>query len=167
MRVYRSDNNPILSSDWPRTSDDHLLHPPAIEKNFLISPPGSPPIGWEPVREEPPNAAPLADDLIAALRKLEVQSQSQSQSHNKAKSKGKGKGSRRSSREILLEPEDGVGVGVYVEDCDCDDDDDDGDDDMDDDDDIEQDWAYGECSPARLRWRLPATAMPPLPPRIS
>ncbi|EGN96377.1 hypothetical protein SERLA73DRAFT_186104 [Serpula lacrymans var. lacrymans S7.3] len=99
LRVYRSDTNPILTSEWPHTTDNHYLHPPALEKNFLISPPGSPPIGWEPIKEDPPNATPLADDLIAALRKLQV--------HNK-----------RSSKEVLLEPEDGVGVGVYVEDCD-------------------------------------------------
>jgi len=140
MRVYRSDPNPILTPS-SFSSSSHLLHPPPIEKNFLISPPGSPPVGWEPIREDPPNAAPLADDLIAALRKLQMRE-------------------KRGSREVLLEPEDGVGVGVYVEDCDA----------YDVDDDAEggggkeeQDWEYGAPSPGRqMRWRPVATAMPPI-----
>ncbi|KAJ7510285.1 Calcipressin-domain-containing protein [Mycena galericulata] len=45
LRVYRADPNPLL----PMESDDlvpegNYLRPPAIEKNFLISPPGSPPL---------------------------------------------------------------------------------------------------------------------------
>lgn len=133
LRVYRSEPNPIFSPSSP-TLDEKFLRPPPIEKNFLISPPGSPPIGWEQIREEPPNATPLADDLIVALRKLKMQE-------------------RRSSREVLLEPEEGVGVGVYVEDCDfCD-----GDDGAE-----EMDWEYGSPSPAQLRWKPMATAMPPL-----
>ncbi|KAJ7577449.1 Calcipressin-domain-containing protein [Mycena floridula] len=89
LRVYRADPNPI-------SAESSYLEPPPIEKNFLISPPGSPPVGWEQLREEPPNVTPLADDLIAALRKLQL---------------------RRSSVEILLDPHEGSGVGVYVEDC--------------------------------------------------
>jgi len=69
LRIYRGDMTPILtSSDY---IDNHL-QVPAQPKNFLISPPGSPPIGWEPVREEPPNTATLASDLIAALNKLQL-----------------------------------------------------------------------------------------------
>jgi len=133
LRVYRSEPNPIFSPS-SQTSDENLLRPPAIEKNFLISPPGSPPVGWEQIREDPPNVAPLADDLITALHKLKMQE-------------------RRSSREVLLEPEDGVGVGVYVEDCDFEESDDDAE---------EMDWEYGCPSPAQLRWKPIATAMPPL-----
>lgn len=48
---------------------DHLL-PPSTDRNFLISPPGSPPIGWEPIREDPPNRETLALDLMEALRNL-------------------------------------------------------------------------------------------------
>ncbi|KAF9539732.1 hypothetical protein EC957_005106 [Mortierella hygrophila] len=46
------------------------LHPPELEKNWLISPPGSPPIGWSQVREDPPNSLHLADDLVKALLEM-------------------------------------------------------------------------------------------------
>jgi hypothetical protein len=133
LRVYRADPNPLL----PMTSIDlvpeaNYLRPPDIEKNFLISPPGSPPVGWEPIKEEPPNAAPLADDLMAALRKLQVTERNGS------------------GLEVLIEPEDGdSGVGVYVEDCDGEEEEN------------EEDWVYGESAPGRAKWR-PVTAMPPM-----
>ena len=136
LRVFRADPNPLIprgERSWiPQTN---YLQPPAIEKNFLISPPGSPPIGWEPIKEDPPNATPLADDLIHALRKLQFCSE-------------------RPAFEQLLDPLDGPGVGVFVEDYDADDhrmnhi--------------SEEDWVYGETAPARERWRQFATAMPPL-----
>lgn len=130
LGVYRS----IKVNLGNNSSEDHYLRPPAIEKNFLISPPGSPPVGWEPVKEDPPNATPLADDLIAALRKLQV--------HRK-----------RSSRELLLEPQDGVGVTVYVEECG-------GDDQVDDT--KEEDWVYGKPSPMRQQWMPIRTSLPPI-----
>lgn len=67
--------NALPSLAAPATSSsmyaptDHLL-PPSTDRNFLISPPGSPPIGWEPIREDPPNRETLAGDLMEALRKL-------------------------------------------------------------------------------------------------
>ncbi|KAJ7174351.1 Calcipressin, partial [Mycena filopes] len=133
LRVYRADPNPLL----PKDSDDlvpeaNYLRPPAIEKNFLISPPGSPPVGWEPIKEEPPNATPLADDLMAALRKLQVDERNVS------------------GPEVLIEPEDGgSGVGVYVENCDGEEEEE------------EEDWVYGESAPTRGKWR-PVTALPPV-----
>ncbi|KAJ7494421.1 Calcipressin [Mycena galericulata] len=134
LRVYRADPNPLL----PMESDDvvpeaNYLRPPALEKNFLISPPGSPPVGWAPIKEEPPNATPLADDLMAALRKLQV---------NERNSSG---------LEVLLEPHEGEsGVGVYVQNCDGEDEED------------EEDWVYGVSAPARAKWRPVATALPPM-----
>ncbi|KAJ6544092.1 Calcipressin [Mycena capillaripes] len=134
LRVYRADPNPLLP-----TESDHVvpeanyLRPPAVEKNFLISPPGSPPIGWEPIKEEPPNATPLADDLMAALRKLQLNEK------------------HRSSLEVLIEPHDGEsGVGIYVQDCDSDDDESD------------EDWVYGESAFMRSKWCPTSTALPPL-----
>ncbi|KAK0492083.1 Calcipressin-domain-containing protein [Armillaria luteobubalina] len=111
LRVYRADPNPLITSF-------------AIEKNFLISPPGSPPVGWEPIKEDPPNATPLADDLINALRLLRVHE-------------------RGPSVEVLIHPEDSC-VSVFVEDCDR----------CDSDVDIEdEDWVYGQTAPARSKWR--------------
>ncbi|KAJ9118106.1 hypothetical protein QFC22_004005 [Naganishia vaughanmartiniae] len=49
------------------------LAPPPITKNFLISPPGSPPEGWEPIVEEPPNDKTLAEDLAGALEKVQLE----------------------------------------------------------------------------------------------
>ncbi|GAU94906.1 hypothetical protein RvY_06605 [Ramazzottius varieornatus] len=45
-----------------------LLELPPMEKQFLISPPASPPVGWEPVREEEPV---IDSRLIAALAALQ------------------------------------------------------------------------------------------------
>ncbi|XP_046751929.1 protein sarah [Diprion similis] len=51
----------------PIDMEDQHLHPPAPTKQFLISPPASPPVGWEP-REE---GEPLVNhDLLAAIANL-------------------------------------------------------------------------------------------------
>ncbi|TFY51362.1 hypothetical protein EVG20_g11032 [Dentipellis fragilis] len=138
IRVYRGDPTPIESvPTQPREGPDpHYLYPPAIEKNFLISPPGSPPVGWEPIKEEPPNVTPLADDLIAALRKLQLVER------------------QIVGPQVLVEPEEGAGIGVYVEDCDA------GPEfgDMD----GEGDWMYGDDNPSRMTWRPTPTALPPM-----
>jgi hypothetical protein len=112
-------------------------------------------VGWEQIKEEPPNSTPLADDLIAALRKLEIQAEF-------ARSKMEG----RPGVEILIDPEEEHGIAVYVEDCDRMDEDD-----MDVSDDDGQGngegWAYDD---ARYRigdipagWRSIRTSMPPMP----
>jgi hypothetical protein len=46
------------------------LQVPELEKNWLISPPGSPPVGWQQIREDPPNATVLPQDLSHALLAL-------------------------------------------------------------------------------------------------
>lgn len=131
LRVFRADPTP------PTPPGEALLRPPAIEKNFLISPPGSPPIGWEQVVEEPPNVTPLADDLIAALRRLQLDA-------------GVVVGG---GREMILDPEDGAGIGVYVEDCDME---------GFDVDERERDWAYGEDNPTRITNQYIPTSRPPM-----
>ena len=130
LRVFRADPTPLTPPGGTH------LRPPAIEKNFLISPPGSPPIGWEQVVEEPPNSAPLADDLIAALHKLHLAA-----------------GVASGGREMILDPEDGAGIGVYVEDCDMDE--------MSVDEEL--DWVYGEDNPSRIAYKYVPTALPSAP----
>ncbi|WFD34033.1 hypothetical protein MCUN1_000861 [Malassezia cuniculi] len=52
---------------------EQYLKPPPPEREFLISPPGSPPVGWEPVVEGSPNTKTLAEDLMKALTRLAEQ----------------------------------------------------------------------------------------------
>ncbi|XP_014216164.1 protein sarah [Copidosoma floridanum] len=51
----------------PIDIEDQFLQPPAPHKQFLISPPASPPLGWEP-REE--NEPLVNHDLLAAIANL-------------------------------------------------------------------------------------------------
>ena len=131
--MYRAEPTPL-----DQLTNPDLLRPPQLEKNFLISPPGSPPVGWEQVREDPPNSTPLADDLIAALRRLQVEQDGP----------------------IVVETENDEGITIFVEDCDptapqveVPDED-------------EEEWIYGQTrrqykpTPAALP---PPTSMPPLP----
>jgi len=141
LRVYRSDPSPLKTygpwgAQYSTIPQANYLQPPPIEKNFLISPPGSPPVGWEQVKEDPPNQTPLAGDLMTALKKLELQEKRMQES---------------GPLEVLLHPEES-GVGVYVENCDMDSSDDELD---------EENWVYGETAPARSRWTIAPTAMPP------
>lgn len=41
-----------------------------LEKNWLISPPGSPQEGWVQIEEDPPNKVALHEDIQAALDRL-------------------------------------------------------------------------------------------------
>ncbi|WVN89650.1 uncharacterized protein L203_104880 [Cryptococcus depauperatus CBS 7841] len=55
----------------PDPSTTHLA-PPPLPHNFLISPPGSPPEGWEPTVEDAPNRVIFPEDLQRALEALEL-----------------------------------------------------------------------------------------------
>ncbi|WFD30886.1 hypothetical protein MSPP1_001910 [Malassezia sp. CBS 17886] len=65
----------LPSGDYIVSRTQHFaeqrLAPPKPEREFLISPPGSPPVGWEPREEEGPNAVALAADLVDALQRLQ------------------------------------------------------------------------------------------------
>ncbi|WWC72437.1 uncharacterized protein I206_106399 [Kwoniella pini CBS 10737] len=67
LRLYNLPPTPIN----PDPSSFHLA-PPTLPHNFLISPPGSPPEGWEPILEEGPNTSILAEDLQRALESLQL-----------------------------------------------------------------------------------------------
>ncbi|KAF9262616.1 Calcipressin [Marasmius fiardii PR-910] len=135
LRVYRADPNPLISTI---ESENYHLQPPTTDRNFLISPPGSPPVGWEPIREDPPNSTPLADDLITALKSLQVQQTSESST----------------GVEIVLDASES-GVSVVVEDCDfCANEVTDQK--------QEEDWVYGVTMPSRTKWKPIPTSMPPM-----
>jgi hypothetical protein len=63
VRVYFGKNTEISPTD-------QHLKAPQLDKLFFISPPPSPPAGWEIRNEEPPNKEVHADDLAYALARL-------------------------------------------------------------------------------------------------
>ncbi|KAF1977887.1 Calcipressin-domain-containing protein [Bimuria novae-zelandiae CBS 107.79] len=63
VRVYFGLNTPL------NPSDQHLPLPKS-DKLFFISPPPSPPMGWEMRNEDAPNQTVHAEDLAEALAKL-------------------------------------------------------------------------------------------------
>lgn len=66
MKIYFGSPTPILGAD----SEDQHLQPPAMGKLLFISPPPSPPCGWEIREEDPPNKETHAEDLQRALAGL-------------------------------------------------------------------------------------------------
>ncbi|KAI8142456.1 Calcipressin [Fennellomyces sp. T-0311] len=65
IRLYYGQHNPINPD--PKTFQ---LQVPQSEKNFLISPPGSPCDDWKQTMESPPNTAVLASDMTHAIAEL-------------------------------------------------------------------------------------------------
>ncbi|OQR77778.1 calcipressin-2-like [Tropilaelaps mercedesae] len=53
--------------DKENNNDDPYLQPPLPYKQFLISPPASPPVGWEPVAEAEPT---INYDILSAIANL-------------------------------------------------------------------------------------------------
>lgn len=66
IRVYFGANTRI---DDP---DEHYLQAPKSQRLFFISPPPSPPVGWEMRNEGPPNKDVHAEDLATALANLQA-----------------------------------------------------------------------------------------------
>ncbi|KIW01281.1 uncharacterized protein PV09_07320 [Verruconis gallopava] len=63
VRVY-------FGAETKISNEDQHLKAPHAEKQFFISPPPSPPHGWEMRNEDPPNKEVHAEDLAAALARL-------------------------------------------------------------------------------------------------
>ncbi|RHZ80473.1 hypothetical protein Glove_135g53 [Diversispora epigaea] len=63
IRVYFGSHTPVYDG----FDSSRHLNVPEIEKNWLSSPPGSPPIGWNPTRENAPNSVTFAHDIIHSL----------------------------------------------------------------------------------------------------
>jgi hypothetical protein len=129
LRVFRGVHTALLPAQLSRPSppdrfydvdsDDESaifespfhLRPPKPERNFLISPPGSPPVGWEQTREEPPNEVPHAEDLQRALEQLRVQRALQDREDRE----GLAGDVSENEDGILLIPESEAGVSVRVQ----------------------------------------------------
>lgn len=66
VRIYFGEPTPILGEE----GEDQHLKAPSLGKLLFISPPPSPPAGWEIREEEPPNKDVHAEDLQRALAGL-------------------------------------------------------------------------------------------------
>jgi hypothetical protein len=80
---------------------DQHLQAPKSAKLFFISPPPSPPHGWEMRDEEPPNKEVHAEDLATALSKLRARAEPLSPADE-----GQRHSRTRSSSTIVYDPQD-------------------------------------------------------------
>ncbi|RIA85022.1 Calcipressin-domain-containing protein [Glomus cerebriforme] len=63
IRIYYGQHTPI----YDEIDSSRHLNVPELERNWLVSPPCSPPVGWTQIKEDQPNSNTLADDLVHAL----------------------------------------------------------------------------------------------------
>ncbi|KAI9712755.1 MAG: hypothetical protein M1820_001377 [Bogoriella megaspora] len=96
IRVYFGQPTPI-------NPEDQHLRAPKSEKLFFISPPPSPPAGWEMRNEEAPNKDVHAEDLASALARLHAKNDTRAV---------KGKGEARDMEEGGKEEWEMRGVGM-------------------------------------------------------
>ena len=69
MKIYFGEPTPLVGQ-YASDAHDPQLQTPSLGKLMFISPPPSPPCGWEIRDEDPPNKATHAEDLLAALSGL-------------------------------------------------------------------------------------------------
>jgi len=113
VRVYFGEHTPL------EPVDQHL-HAPESKKLFFISPPPSPPHGWESKDEGPPNTVVVAEDLAHALQKLSWDSKTMvtadelaaNHKENETRQQAAVGRSRSGSSVVLFEPEGGSGGGM-------------------------------------------------------
>lgn len=104
---------PSADSSHP---DPNLLAPPAHPRNFLVSPPGSPPEGWEPIVEDAPNEQTLADDLVKALQSIQIDDTGNTLAHRRWIGDGDGDVDMhdRDKGNVILETNDGMIFAVQA-----------------------------------------------------
>ena len=91
--------------------DQHLRAPPS-QKQFFISPPPSPPMGWEMRNEGPPNREVHAEDLATALSKLHARNpapddwQDGTEQQPQGKTTFSGNRQRSGSSTVVYDPQD-------------------------------------------------------------
>lgn len=81
-----------------------------LQKNWLISPPGSPQEGWVQIEEDPPNATTLHEDIQTALDRL-ARDLDQKEDHERDDTNGLG-------GNVILDTTSLGGVQVVVNDWD-------------------------------------------------
>lgn len=102
IRIYFGTSTPLT------TVDQHLPLPKS-DKLFFISPPPSPPHGWEMHNEEAPNKIVHAEDLATALARLHaahIECPSPTTEDGNPETSFGGKRRRRGSSTIVYHPED-------------------------------------------------------------
>lgn len=115
MRVYFGEETPL------RPVDNHLAAPNP-GKLFFISPPPSPPAGWESREEEKPNEVMLAEDLRVALERLRFDTKTAEEElvgvdgKEATGFKNLGTRGRSNSSVVIFEPEECGMPAVTVED---------------------------------------------------
>lgn len=86
------------------------LAPPVLERNWLISPPGSPHEGWVQIEEDPPNSVTLHEDIQTALDRLAREFDQGEDEEEQSKNKLQGN--------VILDTTSLGGVQVTVDDWD-------------------------------------------------
>ncbi|KAL8785384.1 MAG: hypothetical protein Q9213_003390 [Squamulea squamosa] len=97
-RIYFGEPTPI------HITDQHL-HAPQSQKMFFISPPPSPPFGWEVRNEGPPNKEVHAEDLASALAGLKQRPDAVADKKEEAVEKVKGRSGSSTTMTTVYEPE--------------------------------------------------------------
>ncbi|KAL6717500.1 hypothetical protein ACLMJK_005415 [Lecanora helva] len=67
IKLYFGGRTPVVGVDDDAADGGGRLRPPRLGKLLFVSPPPSPPAGWETREEEPPNREVHAGDLVEAL----------------------------------------------------------------------------------------------------
>lgn len=99
VRIYFGQNTKI-------DNQDIHLRAPKSNKLFFISPPPSPPMGWEMRNEEPPNKDVHAEDLATALSRLQARPTADEALYQNEEP-------ARPSLKVVTRPRSGTGTVVY------------------------------------------------------